>query len=222
VYLDKTKYKGPLDPTQILLKKYCPFFFSLLNINFLQLNTVTFTSFSYLVDEEVKFSGQPFQISYTHSQPYTKFQFNNVVFEDLAIEARYILKLEPMTFLGIDPSRLQTLLINGLTIRSSAFINGAGVFGQHLAKTESSGVISLQQVTQDNCYMNNSVGILNFWTASQIIVRTSVFTNNEVNATYQFYVNTLDMSDVSVSSSKYTIGGRLIHTQPNAPQAQPI
>jgi len=84
---------------------------------------VRFTGFSYLADKAVKFTSNPLMTSYTVPVPSTTFTFEDVVFQDIAMEARSWLQLLPMTFTGIDPSTVQSITIKGFVMQDCAFIH---------------------------------------------------------------------------------------------------
>lgn len=138
------------------------------------------------------------------------------------MEARNLLELQPMKFNGIIPAKLQTITIDGFILKDTAFINKAGLFSQHLAKTESSGVLNVNNFTLQLSYFNNSLGLFNFWTIQQVVVKSSAFLQNRINATYLFWLNTIDISDVTMQNCTFTVGGRFISTQPQAPESIPI
>jgi len=71
-----------------------------------------------------------------------------------------------------------------MDIRDAYIINKGAIFSQHLAKTESSGIFTIKDMKVTNLIMNNSNGILNFWTAQQVIISSSVFSNNKINASF--------------------------------------
>lgn len=59
-----------------------------------------------------------------------------------------------MAFTVSDPSIVQNININGMLFRDNYFINQAGVFGQHPAKTDSCGVILVNGLVELRDYHN--------------------------------------------------------------------